>query len=297
MPVMGIHKRFESGFSAVEAFIIIVILALLGFGGWYVFHKQKSDTGNTSGTNAAAKDVNIQSLVSDIKQSVAHTYTTVSQEDTSKDYAWAIDYSAAGHAFKVRATADAHVMFTDKASWPIDYRAKPIPLGVEQSVVSTIKSKGGVEVTNPPINTTAMFGSAIEAKYYHFKNAVCLTTKDKKSVTTLTLGCANLSSFADVAKLADPFDSYIAQANNVKANDLILAAPVIHAGAAAGTEYATGVFFTPQLGATAYLYHKTDEGAGWHYYSASQEGLSCTELMKNVDAYAALKDVCHDSGP
>jgi hypothetical protein len=290
---MSLYTQSQKGFGAIEAIIVIVVLALAGFGGWYVFSKQKNDDKNkVVNTTSEQKDVDVKALVGDIKTTVADKYKAVSQEDTP-NYPWSIDYSAKGYEFKVRAPGDAHVMFTDKASWPIDYRAKAIPAGVSQAVAKTITDKGGSVVTNPPVNVTALYGSSREVTYYSFKNAVCVTMGDKKAITMFTLNCANVDDFVGVAKVAAPFNAYISQAEQIATKDLILATPEINPGATAGYEYATDTFLSSKLSASAFFYRKTSE-QGWHYYLASQEGIGCTPLQSNADAYAALKDVCSD---
>ncbi|HET9098511.1 MAG TPA: hypothetical protein VFN51_02740 [Candidatus Saccharimonadales bacterium] len=57
---MTSYKRDQGGFSAVEGLLIVVIVALLAFVGWYVYssNKKASDTINTANhTNTAANSV------------------------------------------------------------------------------------------------------------------------------------------------------------------------------------------------------------------------------------------------
>ncbi len=77
--------------------------------------------------------------------------------------------------------------------------------------------------------------------------------------------------------------------------DLTLGTPSINAGGTPGYEYATEQFIASQLWATAYLYRKTGEQR-WHYYTASQEGLTCDQLTNNPDAQAAFKGICQAGG-
>src|SRR6185295_12795879 len=39
-------NKKQSGFSAIEAIIIVVVIAVLGFGGWFVWSKKHNDTDN-----------------------------------------------------------------------------------------------------------------------------------------------------------------------------------------------------------------------------------------------------------
>jgi hypothetical protein len=46
----------EKGFSAVEAIIILVIIAALGFGGWYVWHSKQDKSKDASTSTAKTSD-------------------------------------------------------------------------------------------------------------------------------------------------------------------------------------------------------------------------------------------------
>lgn len=51
-------KKTQKGFSAVEALVIVLIVALLGFAGWFVWHSKQKDTPvskSTTSQNSAAK--------------------------------------------------------------------------------------------------------------------------------------------------------------------------------------------------------------------------------------------------
>jgi hypothetical protein len=48
--------RGQRGFSAVEALLIIIILGILGFTGWFVYHAQKSTDTSLNAANQAAQN-------------------------------------------------------------------------------------------------------------------------------------------------------------------------------------------------------------------------------------------------
>lgn len=50
---MGKLNKNERGFSAVEGFIILVMLALIGLAGWYVWHRNKSSNANITPSNSS----------------------------------------------------------------------------------------------------------------------------------------------------------------------------------------------------------------------------------------------------
>ncbi|TAH33970.1 hypothetical protein EYC59_04095 [Candidatus Saccharibacteria bacterium] len=46
-----LHKTNQSGFSTVEAILILVVVAILGFTGWFVWNSQKNTDKTTADTN------------------------------------------------------------------------------------------------------------------------------------------------------------------------------------------------------------------------------------------------------
>jgi cytoskeletal protein RodZ len=74
---MGIYNNKQSGFSAIEAVLILVIVGMLGFTGWYVWHAKQ-----TADKTLSADNSNVPSF-SKKQASTAHTTTSQSNASSS----------------------------------------------------------------------------------------------------------------------------------------------------------------------------------------------------------------------
>jgi len=80
-------KKTQSGFALVEGLLIILILAIIGFGGYYVWHAQK-DTNKTLDTATATSNKTAQAVSNN---SISQKYLTIPEWGVKGPYQSDVD--------------------------------------------------------------------------------------------------------------------------------------------------------------------------------------------------------------
>ena len=99
---MASHPKNQRGFSTVEGVLVVIVVAVIGFVGWYVYHtKQNSDTalnaatttsnnagprfGSTSqaGNSGSTSDQNLQADLNSTNTDVTHSDQSLNTANTS----------------------------------------------------------------------------------------------------------------------------------------------------------------------------------------------------------------------
>lgn len=89
--------RYQSGFSVIEALLILVIVGMLGFTGWYVWHAKQNAYNILSADNSSTPNINKKNSTSNSSVSNSDQYTgwkTYSSDKEGLSFKYPSDWSA-----------------------------------------------------------------------------------------------------------------------------------------------------------------------------------------------------------
>ncbi len=301
----------HKGFSAIEALVIVVVLALVGAVGVVMYNRHE---------NRTVSQVSPAQMISNLQKSIPAKYSYATVDTTKKIPLWELAYAVDGSKYKVASDLTEHMDFAIKSTTVAQSQT------VLTAVADQLQADGFSYVSDPPIiiKETANNApyNADHAGYYKRSDRICLLGFNYyNSVPDVLLGCTSPTALSAVAKAAEPFAAvymkyeaanYLlpqgpdtGRYNSFNAYNGLYAKPyfgtlTVKDSKNAGYKYARlrvgDAAAFPSIGATA-LFYTDSSGANWQYLTASEGGFLECSTIKPVDAQKALADVCSPTGP
>lgn len=207
---MIIQKQNQKGFTAVEALIIIVIIAVIGITGYYVWHKDrdKSSATTTSSSSIAksqqssSSNVTLTALESSITGAMASHYSELTPDSSVTPD---ICYGVSGYKFyvcdnndpaKPASNQDLSIDFTT----PTESNDSSVTTAALNTLDNTLVSNGFSLSETPNIPSWDSSDTSSN-HYYTNKSFVC---NDYANEDNLSITCLSLQYISGIASNAQP---------------------------------------------------------------------------------------------
>ncbi|HSW80018.1 MAG TPA: hypothetical protein VLG47_04545 [Candidatus Saccharimonadales bacterium] len=282
----------RNGFTVLEMFIIVIMVAVIGFAGWYVYdhHRAKATTKSQAQSKTVTEsNITIPEQIAALRKSVPAQYSNVSEvsmNGTNGNVLY-LDYQVPGYSYS--ALADAL-----PANYSIQFVPKnakaDVPAGVRTAVQSELESAGFVKSDYATKQYGGQQSTNNSDQYFTTSTKVCdINVSKQPNAPWVTLVCDTKTDLAKIAKQAKPFADAYKTGNSNKSPQYI--------GFAVIAKNKAGTYQNAQAstdGRGAYFYKKTTDTT-WHYFGSSLEGLGCTDIVNNPSAKLAFADICNSS--
>ncbi len=282
-------KNNQKGFSAVEVLIILAVIGLIGFIGWFVYQKQNTDKENPN--QQITKNQTITEIVASINEKVGQEVSTARATGAEEgNYNGYISYKVAGYDYF--STVETKVLANYTPKDPAEFETEDQEadarkeneqtLGPVRTIIQdALQENGFRKVANYP--TKEIIG---DGEMYERADDVCAVNINWLAAG---IGCATKEELTNVAKEVKPYVEAFRAANNEEPTGTAFG--LLHTGTGSTDNDKFAILSTGIAG--AYFYQ---QGGKWVYFTSSQEGIGCPDIVSNSLAAKAFSKVCREPG-
>jgi len=266
--------KSQRGFAIIEGLLILVILALVGYGGYYVWHKNNTKTNTSSPTQSS-------DVVAQVKALVAAKYTSLTANNEDGDNLMVYKLSNYSFASTTQTEANQTASYKTKNNDTISQ----YPSAMENDVKKIFADTGyTIESSQPAAIDQVSVNIGQKNIYFQKDDNVCELDVSTSSVP-LSVKCSPLAAIAKSAGDEKPFyDALVAGGNPSN----MIGIPNISNSQTAGYRTASlGISSIGDMGGAGAKFYSKNNGP-WIYFTAGQQGPTC-DMFNTVDLKAAFK--------
>jgi len=274
--------KSSQGFSAVEALLVLVVVSILGFTGWFVYHraqkvanKSNNSQSSSQATTSPKQQYMPQDVINKIKATLKGQYTVFDTASNNHPASGQVSihvddttppYRVAGFKFYVRnhSGASIEIMTHEDAGLTGN-----LPHPEDQAMRTTVAKiyTNDFKLTKTTSEATSL-GDSPDTDVYEGGGLICTIDMTTEPSALSTASCGRIQGYTETAKTYKPFIDVLPSATDL------------------ATGYSGLKLTTGQNGFTRASMHVPDAEAefyksptgSWTYFGVTQQGFDCSKF-------------------